>query len=43
MLQGIVMAKTKQRITAEEVTRIIGEPTAEEVDKLEIKCAEITE
>ena len=37
------MTKTKWRIAAENVTRIMGEPTAEDVDKLEIECAEISQ
>lgn len=35
------MAETKRRIAAKDVTRIIREPTAEDINQLEIKCAEI--
>ena len=41
MSQGTIFAKTKRRIAAEEVTKIIGEPTTEDINQLEIECAEI--
>ena len=36
------MAKTKRRIAAENINGIIRETAAEDVDKLEIKCEEIS-
>lgn len=41
MSQGTVMTETKQRIAEEDVMRIIGEPTLEDIEQLEIKCVEI--
>ena len=41
MAQGTVMAKTKRWIAEDEITKIIGEPTTEDVEQLEIKYAEI--
>ncbi len=35
------MAKTKCWIAAEEVTKVHGEPTAEDVEQLQIELAEI--
>ena len=41
MTQGTVMAETKRRIAEENVTKITGEPTAEDVEQLQIELAEI--
>lgn len=41
MLQWTVMAERNGRIAEEDVTRIVGEPTAEDVDQLENECVEI--
>ena len=41
MTQGTVMAETKRRIAEENVTKIMGEPTAEDVEQLQIELAEI--
>ena len=41
MMQGTVMAKMKCRIAAEDVTRIMGEPTLEDVEQLQIELVEI--
>ena len=41
MMQGTVMAKTKRRIADKNVTKIMGEPTSENVEQLQIKLADI--
>ena len=40
-MQGTVMAETKRRIAEENVTKIIGEPTVEDVEQLQIELVKI--
>ena len=41
MMQGTVMVEMKHRIAAEKVIKIIGEPNAEDGEKLQVELAEI--
>lgn len=40
-MQGTAMAKTKQRITTNDATKITGEPTSEDMEHLQSKLVEI--